>query len=93
MREWLLGAGQRKRTHENANVAQRPCRKEWLLSARGALDTTLVAPDVRRLYDSAWKREGTDMLTMEVEQPMRARKAHKRNEHGLANCLKHRMRG
>lgn len=57
------------------------------------MDTTLVAPDVRRLYDSAWKREGTDMLTMEVEQPMRARKAHNRNEHGLANCLKHRMRG
>lgn len=26
------------------------------------------------------------MLTMEVEQPMRARKAHNRNEHGLANC-------
>ena len=60
---------------------------------QGPLDKTLVAPDVRRLYDSAWKREGTDMLTMEVEQPMRARKAHKRNEHGLANCLKHRMRG
>lgn len=57
------------------------------------MDTTLVAPDVRRLYDSAWKREGADMLTMEVEQPMRARKAHNRNEHGLANCLKHRMRG